>query len=54
MPEPNKKLVAMRCSICGYVTTLIEAEYQRFKYCGKCGNKFDSGAWKSVYMTKEE
>lgn len=47
----DKELFAMQCSICGYVTTLVEAEYQYLKHCMKCGNKFESGSWKSIYKT---
>ena len=50
----NKELFAMKCNKCGYVTTLVEAEYQIINYCMKCKeNKFDSGNWESIYTALE-
>lgn len=50
----QKELWAMQCKVCGYVTTLVEAEHQRMKYCGNCKNPFISGSWKSIYRVKEK
>ena len=49
----DKEIFAMQCNICGFVTTLTEADAQFLRYCMKCGNQFDSGSWKSIYGTKQ-